>query len=105
MDYVGECAICQVTKDSGKRPVVAMGSLKASRPLDLVFLDFSSLDNASDGRESVLVITCASTKLCKAIPTRNQLAVAVAKLLMNTYRSVQKFSGGSGEIIMCVNWA
>ena len=29
-DYVGECAIYQVAKDSRKRPVVAMGSLKAS---------------------------------------------------------------------------
>ena len=84
-DYVGECAICQVAEDSGKRLVVAMGSLKASRPLELVFLDFVSLDKASDGRESVLVITDAYTKLCKAIPTRNQLAVTVAKLLMNEW--------------------
>ena len=48
-DYVGECAICSA-KDSGKIPVVAMGSLKALLPLDLVFLDFVSLDKASDGR-------------------------------------------------------
>ena len=33
----------------------------------------------------MLVITDAYTKLCKAIPTRNQLSVTVAKLLMNEW--------------------
>ena len=34
-------------------------------------------------RDSVLVITDAYTKFTKAIPTRNQLAITVAKILMN----------------------
>ena len=62
-----------------------MGSLVASRPLELVFLDFVGLDKDSDGRDSVLVITDAYTKLAKAVPTRNQLAVTVAKILMNDW--------------------
>ena len=36
-------------------------------------------------RDSVLVITDAYTKFTKAIPTRNQLAVTVAKILMNEW--------------------
>ena len=62
-----------------------MGSLVASRPLELVFLDFVGLDKASDGRDIVLVMTDAYTKLAKAVPTRNLLAVKVAKILMNDW--------------------
>ena len=62
-----------------------MGSLVASRPLELVFLDFVGLDKASDGKDSVLVITDAYTTSAKEVPTRNQLAVTIAKLLMNDW--------------------
>ena len=48
-------------------------------------MDFVRLDKASDGRESVLVITDAYTKYTKAIPTRNQLAITVARILINEW--------------------
>ena len=44
--------------------------------------DFVSLYEASDGRKSILVITDAYTKYAKEIPTKNQIAVIVAQILM-----------------------
>ena len=83
-EYILKCEVCQVSKQ-GRIPRVEMGSLVASRPLELVFLDFVGLDKASDGRDSVLVITDVYTKLAKTVPNRNQLAVTVAKILMNDW--------------------
>ena len=61
-EYILKCEVCQISKQ-GRIPRLEMGSLVASRPLELVFLDFVGLDKASDGRDSVLVITDAYTKL------------------------------------------
>ena len=83
--YINSCKLCQVCKDLGRKLKVEMGQLTATRPLELVFLDFVTLDKSSDGRDSVLVITDAYTKFTKAVPTRNQLAVTVAKVLMNEW--------------------
>ena len=83
-EYILKCEVCQISKQ-GRIPRVEMGLLVASRPLELVFLDFVGLNKASNGRDSVLVITDAYTKLAKAVPTRNQLAVTVAKILMNDW--------------------
>ena len=44
-----------------------------------------SLDEVSDGRKSILVITDAYTKYAKAIPTKNQIAVIVSQILMNVW--------------------
>ena len=84
-DYVRNCRICQISKNNGRMPIIEQGSLSATRPLELVFMDFVRLDKASDGRESVLVITDAYTKYTKAIPTRNKLAITVANILMNEW--------------------
>ena len=69
----------------GMRPRMEMEKLTTNRSLELVFLDFVTLDKSSDGRDSVLVITDAYTKFTKAVPTRNQLVVTVAKILTNKW--------------------
>ena len=87
-DYVRNCRIYKISKNNGRMPIIEKGSLSATRPLQLVFMDFVRLDKASDGRESVLVITDAYTKYTKAIPAtskNNQLAINVAKILMNEW--------------------
>ena len=84
-DYVRNCRICQISKNTAKMPIIEQGSLSATTPLELVFMYFLRLDKASDGRESVFVITDAYTKYTKAIPTRNQLAINVVKILLNEW--------------------
>ena len=51
--------------------------LSASRPQELVSIDLITVDKASDGRDSILVITDIFTKFTKAIATRNQSAITV----------------------------
>ena len=84
-EYIDKCEICQVSKGGGRNPKIDMGYLGATRPLELVFLDFVNIDKSSDGRESILVMTDSYTKFTRAIPTRNQLAITVAKILMNEW--------------------
>ena len=52
--------------------------LLASRPHEILAIDFTKLETASDGRENVLVLT-------EAIPTRNQEAGTVAKVLVHEW--------------------
>ena len=60
-------------------------SLIASRPLEIICIDFTQLEKASDGRENVLVITDAFTKYPIAVPTRNQKATTVANVLVSEW--------------------
>ena len=59
-----------------------MGHLLANRPLQILAIDFTKLDTASDGRENVLVMTDVFTKYTVAVPTRNQEAVTVVQVLV-----------------------
>ena len=69
--YVSECEVC-----SRSNGIVRLGNLGASRPLELLFLDFVTLDKSTDNRENVLVMTD---------PTRDQTAENVAKILLNEW--------------------
>ena len=62
-----------------------MGILSESRPLELMSIYFITVDKESDGRDSILVITDIFTKFTKAIATRNQSAITVAKVILNEW--------------------
>ena len=59
-----------------------MGRIIATKPLEVLAMDFTQLEPASDGRENVLVLTDVFTKFTVAVPTRDQKAVTVAKTLI-----------------------
>ena len=69
----------------GVNDVVSLktNNLVATAPLDVLAIDFSVLEPASDGRENVPVITDIFTKFTQAIPTKEQKAKAVATALVN----------------------
>ena len=71
----------------GRKPATntTSGHLIASRPLEVLAIDFTKLDQASDGRENVLVMTDVFTKFTQAVPTRNQEAATVAKVLVHEW--------------------
>jgi hypothetical protein len=50
--------------------------------VDILAMDFTILEKSSDGRENVLVLTDVLTKFTQAIPTRDQKATTVAKVLV-----------------------
>ena len=55
--------MCSQPKDTSK-----MGHLLATRPLEIIAIDFTILEPASDGKENVLVITDVFTKFTQAVP-------------------------------------
>lgn len=62
-----------------------MGHLTAKRPLDILAIDFTLLEPASNGLENVLVMTDVFSKFTQAIPTKDQTASTVARVLVERW--------------------
>lgn len=78
------CNRCVVAKARQKvRPV--MGHLLAKKPLEVLSVDFTLLEKATNGCENVLVMTDVFTKWTQATPTRDQTALTVAKVLVRDW--------------------
>lgn len=76
------CERCQVPKDVQPGAHSFMGHLMASRPNEILAIDYTMLEPASTGLESVLVMTDVFSKYTLAVPTRNQCASTVAQVLV-----------------------
>ena len=83
--WYDKCERCCMAKDKQPKLQTHMGSLVATAPLDVLAIDFTVLEPASDGRENVLVITDIFTKFTQAIPTKDQKAKTVAAALVNNW--------------------
>ena len=99
-DYISSCERCTM----GHAPALHTTSshLLASHPLEILAIDFTKLETASDGRENVLVLTDVFSKFTQAIPTRNQEAGTVAKVLVHrrvvpALRGAQKIHSDQGR--------
>lgn len=81
--YVSQCERCVLSKPlKVKTP---LGNLLADKPLEVVAIDFTLMDKAKDGKENVLILTDAFTKWTIAIPTKDQHAVTVARVLVKEW--------------------
>lgn len=60
-------------------------STRTSRPLELLCMDFLSIEPDTSNTKDVLVITDHFTKFAVAIPTANQKAKTVARCLMDNF--------------------
>lgn len=83
--WVKQCQRCVLTKLPQPKIRSPMKSFLASRPLEVVAVDFTLLEPASDGRENVLVVTDVFTKFTQAFPTRDQKADTTAKVLLREW--------------------
>ena len=79
--YCRECNRCTLAKVVQPKVRTFRGSLLASKPLEVIAIDFTVLDKASDGRENVLVVTDVFSKFSQAFPTPDQRASTVARVL------------------------
>ena len=83
--HVTRCLRCQATK----KPIIPLhqpqGNLRATRPLELVSMDFNTLERAADGKEHVLVLTDAFTKWVVAVPVIDQTAKTVLKVVQHEW--------------------
>lgn len=75
----------QVAKDTGSMPHSFMGHVMASRPNEIVAIDFTVLEPARNGLENVLILTDVSSKYTVAVPTRDQKAATVARILLSEW--------------------
>ena len=83
--YMQNCHRCNTAKGSYTEPKPEQGSLRAKRPMELLCIDFTTLDPSSSGKENVLVVTDAFTKFAQAWVTPNQTAKTVAKMLVDKW--------------------
>ena len=79
------CARCFTAKDAIPKIRARMCNLLANQPRDILATDFTLLERSSSGFENVLVITDVFSKYTLAIPTKDQKAKTVARVLVNEW--------------------
>ena len=81
--YCKQCQRCILAKTRSVK--TTMGSLEAKRPLEVLAMDYTLLEPGTNGIENVLVLTDIFTKFTQAVPTKDQKAVTVAKVLIKEW--------------------
>ena len=74
---------CLVAKEV--KVTTPSGTIEATRPLEVLAIDFTLLDKSTSGIENVLMMTDVFTKWTIAVPTRDQTANTVARVLVQEW--------------------
>lgn len=82
--YIQNCGRCIARKSLPQR-AAPLQQITSSGPLDLVCIDFLSIEPDSKGIANVLVVTDHYTRYAQAFPTKDQKALTVAKVLFEKF--------------------
>lgn len=82
--YVKNCGKCILRKTQPQR-AAPLKQITSNGPMDLVCIDFLSLEPDSKGVFNILVVTDHYTRYAQAFPTKDQKALTVAKVLCEKY--------------------
>lgn len=82
--YVKNCPRCIRRKAQGTT-AAKLVVVESTFPMDLVCMDFLSLEMSAGGYENILVITDHFTRYAQAIPTKNQSAKTTARILFDNF--------------------
>ena len=74
-----------MAKGSYIGPKTQLGSIVTNGLLDLLFVDFTTMDPSWDGKENVLVLTDAFPKFSQAFVTPIQKALTMAKIIVEKW--------------------
>lgn len=83
-EKIRTCERCVRRKARAERSAPLV-NIKTSRPLELVCMDYLSLEPDGKGTKNILVITDHFTKYAVAVPTADQKSRTVAKALWNNF--------------------
>jgi transposase InsO family protein len=83
--WVESCARCVCRKTPSNVRGAGLVPIRSSQPMDLVCIDYLTLEPAKGGVENILVITDHFTRYAQAIPTRNQTAKTTARVLFDNF--------------------
>ena len=83
-EYVKACERC-IKRKSPTDVRVPLVNITSSQPMELVCVDYLSLEMSAGGYEHLLVITDHYTKYAVAVPTKNQSAIVTAQALFNNF--------------------
>lgn len=86
---VSSCANCILRKTRSIKSAELV-NISSSQPLEILCLDYLTLEQSKGGYENILVITDHFTRYAQAIPTRNQSAKTTAKSLWDHF--IQHYS-------------
>ena len=83
-DHIRGCARCMRRKHPVDQ-VAPLRSILTTQPMELVCMDYLTLETSKGGYENILVVTDHFTKYSQAYPTRNQTAKTTAQVLYNHF--------------------
>ena len=87
---VESCPRC-IRRKTPVKPVAQLNPIASRYPMELVCMDFLSLERSKGGYEHILVITDHFTRYAQAIPCRNQTAQTTAKALYEHFIQFYSF--------------
>uniref|UniRef100_A0A673FWP3 Gypsy retrotransposon integrase-like protein 1 n=1 Tax=Sinocyclocheilus rhinocerous TaxID=307959 RepID=A0A673FWP3_9TELE len=82
--YIKNCGRC-ITRKAFPQRAAPLKQITSQGPLDLVCIDFLSLEPDSQGFANILVVTDHFTRYAQAFPAKDQKATTVAKILCERY--------------------
>ena len=78
------CSRC-VRRKTAPPKAAELVNITSSAPMELVCIDYLSLERSKGGYENILVITDHFSRYAQAIPTRNQTEQTTAKVLFENF--------------------
>ncbi|CAI5671484.1 unnamed protein product [Oreochromis niloticus] len=82
--HIKSCGEC-ITRKTPAQRAAPLHQISSSGPMDLVCIDFLSMETDSKGMRNVLVVTDHFTRYAQAFPTKNQTSQTVAKTLVDKF--------------------
>ena len=84
-EYIKDYQQWKVAKGPSVGPMTKPCSIIGNGPLDLLCVDFTTMDPSRDSKENVLVLTDAFFKFSQAFVTPNQKALTMAKIIVDKW--------------------